>query len=175
MKFLLGSYWYCEKKIVASATILNLYCSNSMVDIKIYTLGYFVDRTFTNMVKFINQELKATGLDFQHPQFSILMVLANNEGISQSLMTEYVDRDKASVSRNINDLETKGYIKRKLDGGKKKLLYLTEKGKEVIPTLLSLSSMDTERTLKGFSEKKKKDVYELLTKMYLNISSEIRN
>lgn len=146
-----------------------------MKEIQINTLGYFVDRTFTNMVKFLNQELRNAGLDFQHPQFTILMVLSKNEGVSQTLMTEYVDRDKASVSRNIKDLETKGYICRKNDGGKKKLLFLTEKGESVLPVIYEISQKDTERTLKGFSEKKKKEVYDILTKMFINISSEIKN
>ena len=146
-----------------------------MKDIKLVTLGYFVDRTFTNMVKFLNYELSAAGLGIQHPQFSLLMVLANKEGISQSDLTLFVDRDKASVSRNIKYLEEKGYIKKEVLDGRASLIFLTEKGKEIIPKLYEISSKDTEMTLKGFSENKRKAVYEILTKMYLNISSAIGN
>ena len=83
------------------------------MEIKIETLGYFVDRLFTNMVKFLNYELSAAGLDLQHPQFSILMVLGKNDGVSQSELTTFIDRDKASVSRNIKYLENRGYIIKK--------------------------------------------------------------
>lgn len=144
-----------------------------MKDIQLHTLGYYVDRTFTNMVKFLNQELKKANLDFQHPQFSILMVLSKNDGISQSLLTDFVDRDKASVSRNLNSLEKKGYIIRRAYGEKRKKIFLSEKAKEILPIIYEISRKDTETTLKGFSESKKKSVYDILTKMYGNIYSAI--
>ena len=146
-----------------------------MKDIKIDTLGYFVDRTFTNMVKFLNYELTAAGLDIQHPQYTIMMVLGKNEGISQTQLTNVVDRDKASVSRNIKYLEEKDYIKKEKQDGRTSLIYLTEKGKEILPKLFEISTKDTENTLKGFSESTKKRIYKILTKMYINISSSIGN
>ena len=127
-----------------------------MNDIKIDTLGYFVDRTFTAMVKYLNYELKEHSLDFQHPHFAIMMVLSRNEGINQSTLASYVDRDKASVSRHLNYLEEKGYIDRKFDGGCKNFIFLTEKGKNLIPILNKISELDTENTLKGFAPKKER-------------------
>lgn len=150
--------------------LINL-CYSYMTDIHIHTLGYYVDRTFTTMVKFLNYELEAAGLDLQHSQFAILMVVAHNDGISQTLLTEYVDRDKASVSRNVRYLEEKGYIKREAADGKKKCILLTEKGQKVLPILLEISQKDTYFTLKGFSESKKKEIYRILEKMFLNISA----
>lgn len=144
-----------------------------MQDVEIHTLGYYVDRTFTNMVKYLNYELAKSELDLQHPQFSILMVLSVNEGITQSTLTEFVDRDKASVSRNVKYLEEKGYIRREMVDGKKNNLFLTDKGKGILPILYEISQKDTDNTLQGFSEKKKLEIYDILTKMYLNISSKI--
>lgn len=140
-----------------------------MNDIKIDTLGYFVDRTFTNMVKFLNYELSALKLELQHPQFTIMMVLSQKDGISQSTIRSVVDRDKASVSRNLRYLEEIGYIKRTLKDGKKKLLYLTKKGKEIIPILYKVAESVTDTSLKGFSADEKKSVFEVLEKMYLNL------
>ena len=144
-----------------------------MNDIKIDTLGYYVDRTFTGMVKYLNYELKNHGLDMQHPHFAIMMVLSRNEGINQSTLAAYVDRDKASVSRHLNYLEEKGYVERKFDGGCKNFIYLTEKGKGIIPVLDEISALDTEKTLQGFTPKKQEEIYKILTKMYLNISAAI--
>lgn len=144
-----------------------------MENVKINTLGYFVDRTFTNMVKYLNYELSASGVGLQHPQFTIMMVLGTKDGISQAEVTKIVDRDKASVSRNIKYLERKGYIEKEARDGRTNLIFLTEKGKEILPKLHEISTKDTEMTLKGFSESKRKAIYELLTKMYLNISSAI--
>lgn len=143
-----------------------------MNDIKIHTLGYYVDRTFTAMVKYLNYELKKHGLDFQHPHFAIMMVISRNEGINQSTLAMFVDRDKASVSRHLNYLEEKGYVERKFDGGRKNYIFLTQKGKDVIPIINEISELDAEKTLKGFTSKKQEEIYKILTKMYLNISSE---
>lgn len=142
-----------------------------MIDINVHTLGYYVDRTFTAMVKYLNYQLKEKGLDIQHSQFTVLMVVAHNEGINQSKIAKYVDRDRASVSRNLNYLEEKGYIERKFDGGCKNFIYLTEKGKRIIPLLIEISEGDTINTLKGFSPKKCKEIFKILTQMYINISS----
>ena len=142
-----------------------------MKDIQIDTLGYFVNRVFSSMVKSLNNKLTEEGLDIQHPQFAILMVMSRKDGIDQSELTEYVGRDKASVSRTIKSLEEKGLVIVKPNGGKKKKIFLSEKGKDLIPKLYEIGHHNTEITLKGFSEKKAKDIFEMLDKMYLNVSS----
>lgn len=144
-----------------------------MTDINIQTLGYFMFRTFSNMIKLLNYELSESGLDIQYPQFAIMMVLSKNEGLSQAEMTEIIERDKSAVSRNISYLEEKGYVKRISEGRKKKLLFLTDKGKEIIPSLYRIASKNKETVLKGFSAKEKKYIQESLNKMFLNIISVI--
>lgn len=146
-----------------------------MIDIKIDTLGYYVDRTFTKMVKFLNQELSASKLDLKHPQFSLLMVLGNKEGLSQADLTDFVDRDKASVSRNIKFLEEKGYVKKEILDRRTSLIFLSEKGKEIIPKLYEIAETVKGTALKGFSQSKRNGIFENLAKMYLNISSAIGN
>ena len=142
-----------------------------MIDINVNTLGYYVDRTFTAMVRYLNYALKQEGLDIQHPHYVIMMVVSHNEGINQSEISRYIDRDRASVSRNLNYLEKKGYLERRFDGGCKNLIYLTEKGKRIMPKLIEISEADTNNTLKGFSPKKSEEIFKILTKMYINISS----
>lgn len=141
-----------------------------MKDMNIQTLGYFLFRTFSHMVRLLNYELKASGLDLQYPQFAIMMVLSKKEGISQSELKNIVERDKASISRNVNYLEEKGYLKREAYDGKKKLLYLTDKGKDTIPMLYQIARKNQNTTLKGFSDEEKNTVLENLRKMYINIS-----
>ena len=145
------------------------------MDIQIDTLGYYVDRVFSCMVKFLNDKLAECGLEFQHPHFAILIVLSKKDGLDQSALTEFIHRDKAAVSRNIKYLEEKGYVVRRFEGGKKKKVFLTEKSRRVIPVLYDIAAQDTTTTLKGFSESQKKSVYKMLTKMYENISSATRN
>lgn len=141
-----------------------------MSDINIQTLGYFLFRSLTSMIRLLNYELNQSGLEIQYPQFAILMILSKKEGLSQSEMKDIVDRDKASVSRNLNYLEEKGYVKRRAHDGKTKLIYLTEKGKDTIPLLYQIARKNQETSLQGFSEEEKKIIIEGLRKIYINIS-----
>ena len=142
-----------------------------MIDIQILSLGHLVNRTFTAMVRSLNYELKNRGIDFQHPHFTILMILSRQEGLSQVEIAEAVERDKASVSRNLNFLEEKGYVMRKSDDGRKNLVFLTEKGKELIPKLYEIAQKNTDCTLRGFSESRRKTVFDILSKMQENASA----
>lgn len=141
-----------------------------MGDINIRTLGYFIFRVLTNMIRLLNKELTREGLGIQYPQFAIMMVLSKKESLTQSEMTEIVDRDKAAVSRNISFLEEIGYVERRFDGGKKKRLYLSRKGKEIIPSLYRIANQNKETVLQGFSEEEKIFVMNSLEKMFLNLN-----
>ena len=101
------------------------------------------------------------------------MILSKQEGMEQSEFSEYINRDKASVSRNIKSLEERGYLIVKPIGGKKKKIFLSEKGKILIPHLYEIGNQNTEATLKGFSEKKRKTIFEDLEKAYRNVSSSL--
>lgn len=142
-----------------------------MIDLQINTLGYYVDRIFSNMVRFLNNKLEEQGLEFQHPHFTILMVLSKIDGIDQTALTDFINRDKASVSRNIKYLEEKEYLERKLEGRKKKKVFLTEKGKEIIPVIYEISRQNRETTLKEFSEKERKKIFDMVIKMYHNTNA----
>lgn len=122
------------------------------------------------MIRLLNYELSQSGLEIQYPQFAILMILSKKEGLSQSEIKDIVDRDKASVSRNLNYLVEKGYVKRRANDGKTKLIYLTEKGKDTIPHLYQIARKNQEISLQGFSEEEKKRIIEGLRKIYINIS-----
>ena len=142
-----------------------------MEDINIQTLGYFIFRVLSNMIKLLNYELTKRGLELQYPQFAMMMVLSKREGLTQAEMTNIVERDKASVSRNITYLEEKGYVRRSMDGGKKKCLFLTEKGKAIIPELYSIATKNKETVLQGFSDEERRTVTKMLERMFLNVTS----
>ena len=150
-------------------------CFSFMKDIQIDTLGFFVDRVFSYMVKSLNKKLNEECFDIQQPQFAILMVMSKKDGLDQSTISEYVNRDKASVSRNIKSLVEKGYLNVKPYGGKKNKIFLSDKGKELIPTLYEIGRYNTLTTLKGFSEKKRGNIFKVLDKMYRNVSSVVEN
>lgn len=153
---------------------LCFFCYRDMTDINIQTLGYFIFRILTNMVKLLNNKLEEEGIDFQFPQFTIMMALSKSEGLTQAELTDFVQRDKASVSRNVSYLEEKGYVSRNKEGGKMKRLFLTDKGNAIIPRLYEIAHATKDATMTGFSETKKKEIMRNLEKMFRNVSSALK-
>lgn len=125
------------------------------------------------MQELLNYELRQSGLNIQYPQFTILMILSKKEGLTQTEIAESEDKDKAAVSRNISLLEKAGYVKREADGGKKKRLFLTDKGKELIPTFYQIATKNKEAVMEGFSEEEKETIMASLERMFLNVSRAI--
>src|SRR6056297_2559745 len=77
--------------------------------------------------------------NLSHGQVFILIKIYKNEGINQhSLCVEY-NLDKSGVGRIIKKLEDKNLIVRKSDpkDKRKKLIYLTEKAKDIRPKFIN--------------------------------------
>ncbi|MBW9158245.1 MarR family transcriptional regulator [Clostridium sp. FP2] len=70
--------------------------------------------------------------------YPYLLILRENEGISQNKISEEVGYDKAMSARTITKLIKLGYIDRKKDETDSRAykLYLTEKAKVIIPKVL---------------------------------------
>ena len=139
-------------------------------DLNIHTLGYHIDRTLSAMVKILNKELKKEGLELQHSHFSIMKVLNEVDNISQSELSKYVGKDRGSISRALNFLESNNYVERHSVNGCKNGISLTEKGREIMPLLNTISSRVTDKAFTGFREKTRKNILETLSKIYYNSS-----
>lgn len=67
--------------------------------------------------------------------FSYLLTLSRNEGISQIQISKEVGNDRAMSARTINKLIEQGFIYKVQDenDGRAYKLYLTDKGKQILP------------------------------------------
>ena len=140
-------------------------------DIEINTLGFFVDRLLYAMIKSQNEDLKANNLDIQHAEFIVMKVINVLGEASQSQLANVMGKERSGISRTLASLEKKGYVERKPVNGSTNSVTLTEKGKNLIPMILRQSERLTERTLKGFSPKKKEKFLAYLEQAYHNVKS----
>ncbi len=71
--------------------------------------------------------------------YPILLSLDCREGISQSELSAEIGVDKALIARGVKRLMESGYVERQTDGSDSRVnrLYLTAKGKEIVPELRS--------------------------------------
>lgn len=138
------------------------------IKIDIHTLGYYIDRALCVMIKSLNKELKEYNLEFQHSDFTILKVLSQVDGLSQTDLAKILGKEKSGIGRSISSLEKEGYIKRRAINGCKNELCLSDKGKEIIPLLDEIANKVTEKAFVGFSERKRKELMRNLTLIYKN-------
>lgn len=104
---------------------------------------------------------KLRDLDIRSGQQDFFYVISKNEGISQKELSEYLYVGKSTTAKAVKNLVKNNYVKVEQDENDKRIhrLYLTEKGKEIVPKIESvflelmdiftkdLSECETEQTL----------------------------
>lgn len=99
-----------------------------MEDVKIIRGFGILYRTF---LTYISKSLSSKNLSFSD---SVLLVnIGDKEGISQEKVADSLSIDKAAISRSINQMEIKGYIRteRSTVDKRAKELYLSDSGKKL--------------------------------------------
>ncbi|MBZ9633861.1 MarR family winged helix-turn-helix transcriptional regulator [Clostridium sp. FP1] len=103
--------------------------------------------------------------------YPYLLILRENEGISQNKISEEVGYDKAMSARTITKLIKLGYIDRKKDEADSRAykLYLTEKAKVIIPKVLDEIHKLVHLITVDLNEKEKDITIDSLNKILNNI------
>lgn len=88
-----------------------------------YDFGFLVQKAFTE-----------NGLDLSKEQWSVLKRLNVNDGQPQNDLAFITHRDKTSMTRLVNSMESKNLVERKSDEKDNRInrIFLTDFGKEVI-------------------------------------------
>ncbi len=88
-----------------------------------YDFGFLVQKAF-----------QENGLDLSKEQWSVLKRLNVNDGQPQNDLAFITHRDKTSMTRLVNTMESKGLVVRKSDENDRRVnrIFLTDYGKEVV-------------------------------------------
>ena len=119
--------------------------------------------------------LKVHGLnDITREQFNILLVLSLSDGLYQTQIANILGKDRPNITRMIDILETKGFIKREKDDSNRRILkvYLTSKGKEKVDFAKPLKERMSVAQYKGMSDEEILTLVSLLRKVRKNIEEE---
>lgn len=113
-------------------------------------------------------------LDLAKGQFVYLVRICENPGIIQEKLAEMIKIDRTTASRAITKLEKNGFIEKRSGEGnqKNKLLFPTEKGKEIYPFILRENEYSNKVALQGFTEEEIDDLVSALEKVKDNISND---
>jgi DNA-binding MarR family transcriptional regulator len=135
------------------------------------SIGKLISCLYRNSQVYLGKELEQYHIG--SGQFSFLMALYHEEGITQECLAYYLKVDKATSARAVKKLVRAGLVKRKKDlQDKRKLkVFLTKKGKRMEPEIKEISSEWTAILFSGFTKDEKKEIASLLEKMAENASA----
>lgn len=103
-------------------------------------------------------------------QFFVLMVLSDEQGITQDYLAGVFLIDKGSIARAVNVLEEKGIVRRITDENNRRAvrLYLTDAGEKLIPEVVKIDREWEEAAFSGLSEEEREQAKTLLCKISEN-------
>ncbi|WP_342306366.1 MarR family transcriptional regulator [Methanolobus sp. ZRKC5] len=136
------------------------------------SIGRDISHLFRSINIYLSKELEPYGIGSgQFPFFKLLMY---HEGVSQESLASSLKYDRATITRSVNKLEEMGYVIRKRDPCDKRAycVYLTDKGREMKPVLIDISSKLNDVLLHGFSTEEKAMFISMMEKAAKNIASE---
>jgi len=90
---------------------------------------------YRNTQSIINSKL--TDLNIRSGQHDFFYVISKREGISQKELSEFLYVGKSTTAKAVKNLMENDYVKRVQDENDKRIyrLYLTEKGKKILPKI----------------------------------------
>ncbi len=118
---------------------------------------------------YINQRL--LGSQFTYAQFNVLRVLKDHDGISQEALVQLLMIDKARVSRVVAQLVEKQLLIKETSLTDKRgvCLFMSEKGKKMLPEVEGILKKSSDRMLEGLSEEEVQQALSLLDHMCRNV------
>jgi DNA-binding MarR family transcriptional regulator len=111
------------------------------------------------------------GLTAMHGR--LLLMIARTTGTTAQQLSDMLRRDKAQITRLLNDLQHTALVQRQTDpnDGRRQLLLLTEQGQRLATELKGKKRQIASKMLTGLTAQQQQQMAELLALMYQNLVS----
>jgi len=140
-----------------------------MSDCKENSLGRLIYFTAQELSNFAEKVLRPYDLTLE--QFHLLKEMPEDLGLSQRQICEIANKKPANMTRILDRLESKGLMVRRANPEDRRasLVYLTEKGLELLATVHGGFDFFSKRIVQGISEKEQEMARSVLKKMSENL------
>jgi len=131
------------------------------------SLGVMLSLVRAEIVRSMEEELAATGLDLSFTQFLILKKLAHLGPMSASNLARTVELDGGAMTRQLDQLERKGYLRRCPHEQDRRALRieLTEAGAAQSQQLFDCSARVLDAAQRSLSETERTRLHDYLTRV----------
>ncbi|MDG4549382.1 MAG: MarR family transcriptional regulator [Candidatus Contendobacter sp.] len=132
--------------------------------------GFLLTDSARLLRKLIDRRLQPLGLS--RAQWSILAILSNRDGLSQSQISDELEIEKSTVGRLIDQVEKSGWIERRPIPGDRRLwgVHLTGQARRLITEVENIVLNTREEMLRGLSDEQQQILSEMLQTVKLNLS-----
>lgn len=133
-------------------------------------IGNFTSLVNKKMVYFLNSQLGV--FDITAEQWQVLLTLSKQNGISQKILSQAVNKDQPTLTRMLDILERKALVERHASKEDRRSfsIYITEKGLDLTDKLIPYIEDIFKKILNGISENDLKIYLDVLTKIDNNIN-----
>ena len=120
---------------------------------------------------YINRNLIAGNCPIGPGQIYVYLAIASNEGLYQKKIVEELMLEKATVAKAVKKLVNLDYARVKNDKDDKRCtrVFLTERGRRMLPAIKSFFDNANSILLRNFSDEEIKMVYNLIERMNRNL------
>ncbi|MCU6711940.1 MarR family transcriptional regulator [Paenibacillus sp. J5C_2022] len=114
--------------------------------------GQYISAIYRHMQVLISAELAPYRIG--SGQYTFLIAIANQQPITQKELSKKLLIDKTTTAKAITKLEAEGYVRREADPADNRyhLLFLTERGHEVVPKVQEALARVKNKTRKGITD-----------------------
>jgi len=133
---------------------------------------YLIERTEKQTKRYANAALKNAGVEITPEQWAILKRISERAVINQREISDLTFKDPASVTRALDVLEEKGWVKRmEMENDRRAYnLFLTEAGEAMVTKITPLAQAIRAQGLKNVSAEELAQLKTVLHKIYENYS-----
>lgn len=102
-------------------------------------MGCLLGMAFQTQYTLLSCELVKSGLDITPPEYLILRVLYDNDGLQQCEIASSLGKDQGAVCRSVKELVRKDLVRTEAESHKCRRVYISEKGKSIRPEIMDVA------------------------------------
>ncbi len=132
--------------------------------------GFLLTDTARLLRKLIDRRLQPLGLS--RAQWSVLAILSNHEGLSQSKISQELEIEKSTAGRLIDQIEKSGWIERRPIPGDRRLwsIHLTDQARQLLVEIEGVILQSRDEMLRGLSDEQQRQLTDILLAVKSNLS-----
>lgn len=133
------------------------------------SLGFILNRTSIQSKALFTQRIKQ--FDISPEQWSLVFRTVESKGLTQKELSDSTYKDQANITRTIDRLEKKGFLKREANKLDRRTIniYPTQKSIDIVDDITLCSTNFNDELTKGFTQDEKNQLINLLERVYKNL------